>query len=105
MSANCSAALWGKRHVQFIEIENRDKDYFGITLSYLKKPRSLTGLNRAPQTQRPRTSRGSTSSATTAANNAALLAAAQAAGMPASALDPSDPMSSMNALLAAAQVG
>ena len=44
------------------------------------------------------------SSATTAANNAALLAAAQAAGMPASALDPSDPMSSMNALLAAAQV-
>ena len=38
------------------------------------------------------------------ANNAAILAAAQAAGMPMSALDPADPMSSMNALLAAAQV-
>ncbi|TRY79720.1 hypothetical protein TCAL_01983 [Tigriopus californicus] len=41
--------------------------------------------------------------AAAAASNAALLAAAQAAGMPSSALDPSDPMSSMNALLAAAQ--
>ena len=40
----------------------------------------------------------------TSANNAAILAAAQAAGMPMSALDPADPMSSMNALLAAAQV-
>ena len=39
------------------------------------------------------------------ANNAAILAAAQAAGMPMSALDPADPMSSMTALLAAAQVG
>ena len=38
------------------------------------------------------------------ANNAAILAAAQAAGMPMSALDPADPMSSMTALLAAAQV-
>ena len=38
------------------------------------------------------------------ANNAAILAAVQAAGMPMSAIDPADPMSSMNALLAAAQV-
>ena len=64
---------------------------------------------------RGRTSRSSSTSAAaaaaaaavSAASNAAatqLLAAAQAAGMPASALDPSDPMSSMNALLAAAQV-
>jgi hypothetical protein len=46
----------------------------------------------------------SSSAAAASASNAALLAAAQAAGMPLSALDPSDPMSSMNALLAAAQV-
>jgi len=44
------------------------------------------------------------SSAAQAASNAAIMAAAQAAGMPISALDPADPMSSMNALLAAAQV-
>ena len=61
----------------------------------------------SPLTGPPRSrSRPSSSSSATAAsaNNAALLAAAQAAGMPLSALDPSDPMSSMNALLAAAQV-
>jgi len=60
----------------------------------------------SPLTGPPRSrSRPSSSSSATAAsaNNAALLAAAQAAGMPLSALDPSDPMSSMNALLAAAQ--
>ena len=89
--------------VDFAFGKRKSEQLFGDHI-YLTKPRSLTGSNRAPQTQRPRTSRGSTSSATTAANNAALLAAAQAAGMPASALDPSDPMSSMNALLAAAQV-
>ena len=53
---------------------------------------------------RSRSRPSSSSSATASASNAALLAAAQAAGMPLSALDPSDPMSSMNALLAAAQV-
>ena len=63
----------------------------------------------SPLTGPPRSrSRPSSSSsavgAAASANNAALLAAAQAAGMPLSALDPSDPMSSMNALLAAAQV-
>ena len=51
-----------------------------------------------------RGSRGGGGGAPTSANSAAILAAAQAAGMPMSALDPSDPMSSMNALLAAAQV-
>jgi len=59
----------------------------------------LTGV--APPRSRSRPS--SSSSAAASASNAALLAAAQAAGMPLSALDPSDPMSSMNALLAAAQ--
>jgi hypothetical protein len=58
-----------------------------------------------PQRSRSRPSSSTATSAAAAANNAALMAAAQAAGMPASALDPSDPMSSMNALLAAAQVG
>ncbi len=53
---------------------------------------------------RSRSRPSSSSSAAASASNAALLAAAQAAGMPLSALDPSDPMSSMNALLAAAQV-
>ena len=53
---------------------------------------------------RSRSRPSSSNSATASASNAALLAAAQAAGMPLSALDPSDPMSSMNALLAAAQV-
>lgn len=52
---------------------------------------------------RSRSRPSSSSSAAATASNAALLAAAQAAGMPLSALDPSDPMSSMNALLAAAQ--
>jgi len=51
----------------------------------------------------PRSRSRPSSSSSASASNAALLAAAQAAGMPLSALDPSDPMSSMNALLAAAQ--
>lgn len=52
----------------------------------------------------PRSRSRPSSSSSASASNAALLAAAQAAGMSLSALDPSDPMSSMNALLAAAQV-
>ena len=52
----------------------------------------------------PRSRSRPSSSSSASASNAALLAAAQAAGMPLSSLDPSDPMSSMNALLAAAQV-
>lgn len=62
----------------------------------------LTSTVQAPPRSRSRPS--SSSSAAASASNAALLAAAQAAGMPLSSLDPSDPMSSMNALLAAAQV-
>ena len=62
----------------------------------------LTSSVQAPPRSRSRPS--SSSSAAASASNAALLAAAQAAGMPLSSLDPSDPMSSMNALLAAAQV-
>ena len=57
-----------------------------------------------PPRSRSRPSSSSSASAAASASNAALMAAAQAAGMPLSALDPSDPMSSMNALLAAAQV-
>ena len=58
--------------------------------------------NRAPPATRGRSPRGRPPPSN--ANNAAILAAAQAAGMPMSALDPVGPMSSMNALLAAAQV-
>eukprot|EP00095_Tigriopus_kingsejongensis_P002786 maker-scaffold728_size105512-snap-gene-0.20 protein:Tk02786 transcript:maker-scaffold728_size105512-snap-gene-0.20-mRNA-1 annotation:"tpa_inf: btb poz and kelch domain-containing protein" len=63
-----------------------------------------THHRRSPMNPPPRNrSRPNTTAAAAIANNAAILAAAQAAGMPASSLDPSDPMSSMNALLAAAQ--
>jgi len=57
--------------------------------------------NRGHPVGRGRAPRGAPNNNT---SNAAILAAAQAAGMPMSALDPADPMSSMNALLAAAQV-
>ena len=57
-----------------------------------------------PPETRGRSPRAGRPPQSNSANNAAILAAAQAAGMPMSALDPADPMSSMNALLAAAQV-
>jgi hypothetical protein len=66
-------------------------------------PANLSGNGPPPVKSRSRPS-STLSSAAQAASNAALLAAAQAAGMPLSSLDPADPMSSMNALLAAAQV-
>ena len=65
----------------------------------------LTALTGPPRSRsRPSSSSSAIGGAAASANHAAIMAAAQAAGMPLSALDPSDPMASMNALLAAAQV-
>lgn len=64
----------------------------------------LTALTGPPRSRsRPSSSSSAIGGAAASANHAAIMAAAQAAGMPLSALDPSDPMASMNALLAAAQ--
>ena len=66
-------------------------------------PGSPANLNGQPPIKSRSRPSSTMSSAAQAASNAAIIAA-KAAGIPISALDPADPMSSMNGLLAAAQV-